>query len=52
MADVTISSLNPLSPLGSHVLPISDGTTTGKTTISDLPVAYSSVTGKPTIPAA
>jgi len=51
MADVTISSLDPLSPLGSHVLPISDGTTTGNATIASLPVDYNNLTNKPTIPA-
>lgn len=47
MADVTISGLNDLTPQGSNLLPISNGSTTGKTTIASLPVSYNSLTDKP-----
>jgi len=50
MADVTISGLNNLTPQGNTLLPISNGSTTGKTTIASLPVSWNSVTGKPAIP--
>ena len=47
MADITISGLDNLTPTGSSVLPISDGSTTGKTTIASLPVSYNSIIDKP-----
>ena len=50
MADVTISDLGNLTPTGSTYIPVSDGTTTGKTTITSLPVSYTNLTNKPTIP--
>jgi hypothetical protein len=49
MADVTISDLNAGTPAGTGVVPYSDGTTTYKSTITNLPVAWNSVTGKPSI---
>jgi len=52
MADVTISSLPPGTPSGTDVIPYSNGTNTSKVQVQSLPVAWSSVTGKPTIPAA
>ena len=36
MADVTISSLSPLTPSTGLVLPVSNGTTTGKVTLSQV----------------
>jgi len=36
MADVTISSLSPLTPSTELVLPVSNGTTTGKVTLSQV----------------
>lgn len=52
MADVTISNLDNIVPAGSSVIPISNGTQTGKSTIASLQVDYNSLTNKPTIPAA
>jgi hypothetical protein len=49
MADVTISDLSEVTPAGTGVVPYSDGTTTYKSTITNLPVAWNSVTGKPSI---
>jgi hypothetical protein len=49
MADVTISDLGAGTPTGTGVVPYSDGTTTYKSTITNLPVAWDSVTGKPSI---
>lgn len=49
MADVTISGLSDLAPTGSIVVPVSDGSNTGKAMLSALPVAYSNVTGKPNV---
>ena len=50
MADVTISGLGDLALTGSTYIPVSDGTTTGKATITSLPVSYTNLTDKPTIP--
>ena len=36
MADVTISGLSPITPSGSLSVPVSNGTTTGKVSISDI----------------
>jgi len=47
MADVTISQLNTVNPLGSHVLPYSNYISTNSAIISSLPVDYSSVTNRP-----
>ena len=49
MADVAISDLAANTPAGTGVVPYSDGTTTYKSTITNLPVAWNSVTGKPSI---
>ena len=49
MADVAISDLDANTPAGTGVVPYSDGTTTYKSTITNLPVAWNSVTGKPSI---
>jgi len=49
MADVAISDLDAGTPVGTGVVPYSDGTTTYKSTITNLPVAWNSVTGKPSI---
>lgn len=49
MADVAISDLTENTPAGTGVVPYSDGTTTYKSTITNLPVAWNSVTGKPSI---
>jgi len=49
MADTTISDLSEVTPAGTGVIPYSDGTTTYKSTITNLPVAWNSVTGKPSI---
>lgn len=49
MADTTISDLAANTPAGTGVVPYSDGTTTYKSTITNLPVAWNSVTGKPSI---
>ena len=47
MADVTISQLNTVTPLGSHVLPYSDYSSTKKAVISALPVDYTSIVNSP-----
>lgn len=47
MADVTISQLNTVPPLGSHVLPYSNYISTNKAVISALPVDYSSIVNSP-----
>lgn len=49
MPDITISNLGSLAPVGTSVVPISDGTSTGKASIASLPVAYANVTGKPNV---
>jgi hypothetical protein len=49
MADVTISDLGTGTPVGGDVVPYSTGTRTNKVTISSLPVAWSSITGKPAV---
>lgn len=49
MADVTISSLPIGTPSGTDVLPYSNGSTTSKVQVQSLPVAWSSVTSKPSI---
>jgi len=36
MADTTISALSPMTPSGSLSVPVSDGTTTGRVSISDI----------------
>ena len=51
MADVTISDLNNLTPVGTSVIPISNGVTTGKATIASLPVDYNNLTNKPSLAA-
>ena len=52
MADVSISSLPPGTPLGTDVIPYSNGTNTSKVQVQSLPVSWNSITNKPTIPAA
>ena len=47
MADVTIQQLNTQTPLGSHVLPYSDYSSTKKAVISALPVDYTSIVNSP-----
>jgi hypothetical protein len=49
MADVTIDQLPLGTPSGSEVIPYSNGTTTHRVAIQNLPVAYSSVTNKPNL---
>lgn len=52
MADVTISSLPLGTPSGTDNIPYSNGVETNRVAVQNLPVAYSSITGKPVIPAA
>jgi len=47
MADVTINDLGSITPLGTSVIPISDGTTTGKASIASLQVDYANIASKP-----
>lgn len=49
MADVTISELDNIIPSSTNFVPISNGTNTGKATLSSLPVDYSSLTNKPNL---
>lgn len=50
MADVAISNLENIIPVGTSVVPISNGTQTGKASIASLQVDYNNLTNKPTIP--
>lgn len=47
MADVTISELDELTPLGQLYVPITNGNNTGRAQLSSLQVDYTSITGKP-----
>ena len=49
MADVTISQLDPGTPSSTDVLPFSIGNATRKVQAQSIPVAWASVTGKPSI---
>jgi hypothetical protein len=44
MATVTISQLNPLTPNNDTVLPVSDGITTGKTSVNAVKTAMALAT--------
>ena len=47
MADVTISALPTSAPMGNMVLPMSNGNTTYKAALSDIPVNYNSIVDRP-----
>ena len=49
MADVTISQLNNITPIGSAQIPISSGGITGKATVASLQVDYNNLSNKPII---